>query len=90
MRFLALFGVLIGEGAMMVHPQPPIKMGREITAVRMPAVFSSPRQPEHDEQCAIEVFGCFPINMADDAPNPVLAEGDHLVRHNLRAKAKAV
>jgi hypothetical protein len=47
MRFLALFGVLIGEGAMMVHPQPPIKMGREITAVRMPTIFSSPRQPEH-------------------------------------------
>jgi len=27
MRFLALFGVLIDEAAMMVHPPPPIKMG---------------------------------------------------------------
>jgi len=26
-RFLALFGVLIGDAAMMVHPPPPIKMG---------------------------------------------------------------
>ncbi len=50
----------------------------------------SPRQSEHHEQRAIEVFGCFPINMADDAPNPITAESDHLVGHDLRAKAKAV
>src|ERR1700687_3209258 len=34
----------------------------------------SPRQSEHHEQRAIEVFGWLPINMADDAPNPVTAE----------------
>jgi hypothetical protein len=47
------------------------------------AASSSPRQPEHYEQRAIEVFGCFPINMADDAPYPVVPESDHLVGHNL-------
>jgi hypothetical protein len=31
MRFLARSGVLIGEAAMMVHPPPPIKMGRART-----------------------------------------------------------
>ena len=51
---------------------------------------SSSRQPEHHKQRAIELFGCFRINMADDAPNPVMAESDHLVCHNLRAKAEAV
>jgi hypothetical protein len=51
---------------------------------------TSPRQPEHDKQRAIELFGCFRINMADDAPDPIMAERDHFVRHNLRAKPKAV
>jgi hypothetical protein len=28
----------------------------------------------------IEVFGCFGIDMTNDAPNPITAESDHLVR----------
>jgi hypothetical protein len=31
MRFLALFGVLIGEGAMVIYSAQPIKMGRART-----------------------------------------------------------
>jgi hypothetical protein len=27
MRFLALLGFLFGEGAMVIYPPPPIKMG---------------------------------------------------------------
>ena len=74
---------------MVVYLPPPIKMGRGMAEAHMLATSSSPRQPEHHKQRAIEVLGCFAINMADDAPNPVMAEGDHLVRHDLRAKAKA-
>jgi hypothetical protein len=29
MRILALFGVLIGDGAMVIYSPPPIKMGKE-------------------------------------------------------------
>jgi hypothetical protein len=53
MRFLALFGVLIGEAAMMVHPPPPIKMRGAIRAVQMPATFSSPGQSEDQKERAV-------------------------------------
>jgi hypothetical protein len=53
MRFLALFGVLIGEAAMMVHPPPPIKMGGVIRALQMPAIFSSPGQSEDQKERAV-------------------------------------
>jgi len=33
-RFLALFGVLIGEGAMVIYSPPPIKMGRGMGEAR--------------------------------------------------------
>jgi hypothetical protein len=75
---------------MVVYPPPPIKMGEGMREAQTLAEASSARQPEHYKKRAIEVFGCFFINMADDAPNPVVAESDHLVRHDLRAKAKAV
>jgi hypothetical protein len=42
---------------------------------------SSPRKPEHHEQGAVEVLGRFAVNMADDAPNPLMAKGDRLVSH---------
>jgi hypothetical protein len=48
MRFLALFGVLIGEAAMMVHPPPPIKMGRGMGEARtgLGFVTALSREPE--------------------------------------------
>jgi hypothetical protein len=69
---------------MVAHPRIGIKSGGNARTAL------SPRQPEDYQQGSIEVFGCFHINIADDAPNPVTAQGDHLVRHDLRAKAKAV
>jgi hypothetical protein len=53
MRFLALFGVLIDEAAMMVHPPPPIKMGGAMRAVQTPAIFSSPSQSEDQKERAV-------------------------------------
>jgi hypothetical protein len=84
-------GSLIAEAAMVIYPPSRIKMGEGMEEAQTRAAAAlSPRQPEHHKQCAIEMFGCFRINMADDAPNPVMAESDHFVRHNLRAKAKAI
>jgi hypothetical protein len=88
LRFLALFGFLVGEGAMVVYSRRRIKMGRAWERCERAA--PSPRKAKDHEQRTIKVFGCFGIDMTDDAPNPVTAESDHLVRHNLRAKAKAV
>ena len=50
----------------------------------------SPRQTEYDEQCTVELVGCSGIDLANDAPNPITPQRDHLVRHDLRAKAKSV
>src|SRR5260221_1701741 len=62
------------------------RWGKGIGEAQAHAAASSLREPEHHKQRAIEVLGCFPANMADDASNPVVAERDHLVRHDLRAK----
>jgi len=69
---------------MVAYPRPAIKTRRNARTAL------SPRQPEHHKQGSIELFGGFAIKMADDAPNPIPAQGDHLVRHDLRAKAKTV
>jgi hypothetical protein len=63
---------------MVVHPPPRIKVGNSLC------------QPEHDQKRAIKPFGCFCIDMANDAPNPVVPQRYHLVRHDLRANEKAV
>ncbi len=75
---------------MVIYPPPRIKMGEGMTEAQRRGAAWSPRQPEHDEERAIELFGCFRVDTADDAPNPFMAERNHFVRHDLRAKAKAV
>jgi hypothetical protein len=83
-------GLLTGEGVMVIYPRRRIKMGQGMGGPRIRPKSTSPRQTEDHEQCAIKLLGCFPVNLADDAPNPVKAQCDHLVRHNLRAKAESV
>ena len=73
---------------MVIYLAAPIKMGGGMAEAR--SASASPGQPEYYQECAIEVLRSFPVNVADDAPDPVMAERDHLVRHNLRAEAKAV
>ena len=45
--------------------------------------YFSSRQPKNDKQGAIDLVRGFTVNMADDAPNAIAAQGDHLVRHDL-------
>jgi hypothetical protein len=89
MRFLALFGVLIGEGAMVIYSTPPIKMVR-VWLGRGRASASSPRQPEHQKKRAIQLFGRFRVDAANNPPDAVAAERDQFVCHDLRSKAKTV
>jgi hypothetical protein len=44
---------------------------------------ASPRKPKQDQQGAIKLFGRRGINLADDLPDPVTPQRDHLVRHDL-------
>jgi hypothetical protein len=88
MRLLALLGLFGGEGRMVVYLSRRIKMGGMGEWMR--SAVPSPRKPEHHEQRAIEVLGCFRVDMTNNLPNMVNPQRDHLVRHNLGAKAKAV
>jgi hypothetical protein len=48
------------------------------------------REAEYDKQGAIQLLGRYRVDAADDSTNTVAAERQHLVRHDLRAQAKAV
>jgi len=50
----------------------------------------SSRQPEDQKQRAVELFGCFSVDAADNPPNAVAAERDQFIGHDLRPKAKTV
>ena len=58
--------------------------------MQMPATFSSPGQSEDQEERAVQLFGRFRIDAANNLPNAVAAERDQFVCHDLRPKAKAV
>jgi hypothetical protein len=91
MRFLAPFlGFLAGEAAMVIHLVARIKMGEGVTEARMPAGALSPRQAEHQKERAVQLFGRFRVDAANNPPDAVAAERDQLVCHDLRSKAKTV
>jgi hypothetical protein len=89
MRFLALFGVLIGDGAMVIYSPPPIKMGKGWSRADDDDILS-PRQPEHEKERAIQLLGRVRVDAADNPPDAVAAERDQFVCHDLRPKAKTV
>jgi hypothetical protein len=75
---------LIGGGAMVVHLPPPIKMGGGMAA--------SPlwRQAEDQKERAVQLFGRFRVDAANNPPNAVAAERDQFVCHDLRPEPKTV
>jgi hypothetical protein len=75
---------------MVIYSLPPIKMGRGVREVQMPTIFSSSRQPEHHKERAVQLFGRFHVDAANNPPNAVAAERDQFVCHDLRPKAKTV
>ena len=56
----------------------------------MPATFSSPGQSEDQEERAVQLFGRFRVDAANNPPDAVAAERDQFVCHDLRSKAKTV
>ena len=49
-----------------------------------------PRQPEHQQKCAVQLFDRVRVDAANNPPNAVATERYQLIRHDLRPKAKAV
>jgi hypothetical protein len=74
---------------MVIYSPPPIKMGGGWLG-RGRASASSPRQAEEQKERAVQLFGRFHVDAANNPPNAVAAERDQFVCHDLRPKAKAV
>jgi hypothetical protein len=51
---------------------------------------SSPRQAEEQKERAVQLFGRFRVDAANNPPNAVAAERDQFICHDLRPKAKTV
>jgi hypothetical protein len=90
MRFLARYGVLIGEGAMVVYLAARIKMGKGQIGLAELRYRCSARQSEQYQKRAVQFLGRFCADAANNPPNTVAAERDQLVRHDLRPKAKSI
>jgi hypothetical protein len=75
---------------MVVHLAAPIKMGEGIGDARMWPESSSPRQADDQNERAVQLFGRFRVDAANNPPNAVAAERDQFVCHDLRSKAKTV
>jgi hypothetical protein len=90
MRFLALFGVLIGDRGMVVHLGLRIKMGREgwIDGAAWP--LCSARQPQQHQKRTVQLLGRLSVDAANNPPNAVAAERKQFVCHDLRSKAKTI
>jgi hypothetical protein len=58
--------------------------------VQTPAIFSSPGQSEDQKERAVQLFGRFRVDAANNPPNAIAAERDQFVCHDLRPKAKTV
>jgi hypothetical protein len=58
---------------MVVYSGAPIKMGEGIEEGRKWGVASLPRQAEDQQQRAIQLFGRFRVNAANNPPNSVAA-----------------
>ena len=72
---------------MVAHPPRRIKVGRGQGRV---AGRTSPRQPEHQQKCAVQLLGRFGVDAANNPPNAVATECNQFVDHDLRPKAKPV
>jgi hypothetical protein len=83
-------GFVIGEAAMVIYSAQPIKMGRGRGEARMRSAAPSPRQAEDQKERAVQLFGRFSVDAANNPPNAVAAERDQFVCHDLRPKAKSV
>src|SRR5258708_2556625 len=51
---------------------------------------SSPRQAEDQKKRAVQLFGRFRVDAANNPPNAVAAERDQFIRHDLRPETKTV
>src|SRR5260370_37500527 len=51
---------------------------------------SSPRQAEEQKERAVQLFGRFRVDAANNPPNAVAAERDQFIRHDLRPETKTV
>ena len=58
-------------------------------AVQMPAIFSSPGQSEEQKERAVQLFGRFRVDAANNPPNAVAAERDQFVGPTDRAAMMA-
>ena len=72
---------------MVIYSPPPIKMGGAWEK-RGLASASSPRQAEEQKERAVQVFGRFRVDTANNPPNAVAAERDQFIRHDLRPETK--
>jgi hypothetical protein len=94
--------VVVVRKAMVAYPPPPGNMTGGMPLIlgsgdcELHQVSShqwqqeSARQTENYEQSAIELLSRFGIETANNAPDPVAAQGNHLVGHDLRENSKPV
>jgi hypothetical protein len=75
LRFLALFGFLVGEGAMVVYSRRRIKMGG-MGGARMRSAAPSPLKAEDQKERAVQSFGRFRVDAANNPPNAAAADRD--------------
>jgi hypothetical protein len=75
---------------MVAHPPRRIKVGRGLGAAQIRAAPPSPRQPKHQQKRAVQLFGRFRIDAANNPPNALATERKQFVRHDLRPDAKTV
>jgi hypothetical protein len=61
---------------MVIYSPPPIKMGRGHGRGADAPRASSPRQPEDKKERAVQLFGRFHVDAANNPPNAVAAERD--------------
>jgi hypothetical protein len=87
MPLLALSGVLVSGTAMVIYSPPSIKMG--FGGINTNAT-SLLRQPEDQKERAVELFGRFSVDVANNPSNAVTAERDQFIGHDLRPEAKTV
>jgi hypothetical protein len=75
---------------MVVYLARRIKMGGGMGEARTCAAGSSPCQPEHQKERAVQLFRRLRVDAANNSPNAVAPERDQFVCHDLRPKAKTV
>jgi len=90
LRFLALFGVLwLAKLQWWSIRGGGSRWGKECER-RIRGAALSPRQTENQKERAVELFGRFCVDAANNPPNAVAAERDQFICHDLGPKAKTV